>query len=51
LGEGDIDGRGADKKRFAPSATLADAALADSTPLHQPIPPYFVDNMLARIAA
>ena len=51
LDEGDIYGRGADKKRFAPTATLTDAALADSTPLHQTISHYFDDNMLARIAA
>jgi hypothetical protein len=51
LDEGDIDGRGADKKRFAPTATLTDAALADSTPHHQTIFHYFDDNMLARIAA
>jgi len=51
LDEDDIDGRGADKKRFAPTATLTDAALADSTPLHQTISHYFDDNMLVRIAA
>jgi hypothetical protein len=42
---------GADKKRFAPTVTLTDDALADSTPLFQTISHYMDDNMLARIAA